>query len=106
MRRNRSRHGMNVTGKGHSPTGDRIIRDKSGHGRSAFEKVSLTSWRPHREGQIRTQKGWDQAKGTHELRPYRKGQFRIRTECDREWHSRTEDRIGRNKSGHGKNATE
>ena len=31
-------------------------RDKSGHGMEATERGALTLWRPHREGQVRTQK--------------------------------------------------
>ena len=45
--------------------------------------MALTSWRRHRKGQVR-----------------------IRKECDREWHSQTGDAIVRDKSGYGKNATE
>ena len=89
----------------HSRTGDRIVRDKSGYGKNATEsgthkleaasygasqdtermrpRVALTNWGPHRMGQVK-----------------------IRKECDREWHSRPGDRIIRDKSGHGKNATE
>ena len=36
----------------------------------------------------------------------RKGQVRIRKECDREWHSQTGDGIVKDKSGYGMNATE
>ena len=69
--------------KGHSPTGDGIVRDKSGCGKNATEQGALTHWRRHGKGQVR-----------------------IRKECDREGHSPTGDSIVRDKSGYGKNATE
>jgi hypothetical protein len=51
--------------EGYLHTEDHIIRDKSGHGDSVTEQVILTSWRPHWEGQVRTQKKCDRASGTH-----------------------------------------
>ena len=41
--------------------------DKSGHRKNVTEQGALTSWRPQREGQVRTQKESDQARGTHIL---------------------------------------
>src|SRR5580698_8952011 len=88
----------------HSPTGDRIRRDKSGHGKNPTERGALTSWRPHREGQVRTQKESDRARRTHVLETASGGTSqdteRVRVS---EEHSRTGDRIGRDKSGHRKN---
>jgi len=40
--------------KGHSQSGGRRGRDKSGHRKKATEKGVLTNWRPQREGQVRT----------------------------------------------------
>jgi len=57
----------NQSGKGHSQTGDRIGRVKSGHGKKPNKQGALTSWRPHQEGQVRTQKETDRAGGTHKL---------------------------------------
>src|SRR5580698_8158487 len=91
----------------HSPTGDRIGRDKSGHGKNPTERGALTLWRPHREGQVRTRKESDRARRTHGLETASGGTSqdteRIRPT---EAHSRTGDRIGRDKSGHGKNPTD
>jgi hypothetical protein len=71
--------------KVHSRTGDRIGRDKSGHGKNPTERGTLTLWRPHREGQVRTRKESDRARGTHSLESASGGG---------------------DKSGHGKNPTE
>jgi len=38
-----------------SLSGDCRERDKSGHRKKATEQVALTSWRPQREGLVRTQ---------------------------------------------------
>ena len=51
----------------HSRPGDRTGRDKSGHGKKLTERCALTNWRPHREGQVRTQKETDRAMRTHRL---------------------------------------
>ena len=40
----------------HSRPGDSTGRDKSGHGKKLTERCTLTYWRPHREGQVRTRK--------------------------------------------------
>jgi len=39
----------------------------SEHRKKAAEKGALTSWRPQREGDVRTQKEIDQAKDTYKL---------------------------------------
>jgi hypothetical protein len=90
----------------HSRTGDRIGRDKSGHGKNPTEQGALTNWRPHREGQVRTRKESDRARLTHFLETASGGTSQD-TETIRpsEAHSRTGDHIGRDKSGHGKNPT-
>ena len=107
MRRNKSGHGTNVTGKGHLPTGDRIVRDKSGHERSAFEKVSLTAWRPHREKDVRKWIECNRESGTHSLKTASGGTNQDTERIGpRQGHSRTGDRIVRDKSGYRKNATE
>ena len=101
-------------------------RDKSGHRRNSTKRGTLTFWRRHREGQVRTWKESDQARGTHRLESA-SGQVRLRKESDRvrgthqlkmasggtsedtqrirpsEGHSRPGDGIRRDKSGHGKN---
>jgi hypothetical protein len=41
--------------KGNSRPGNRRGRDKSGHEKKVTERGALTNWRPHREGQVRTQ---------------------------------------------------
>ena len=40
---------------------------KSGDRKKPTEQGALTSWRPHREGQVRTQRETDRARGTHFL---------------------------------------
>ena len=52
---------------GHSLPGDGIGMDKLGHGKILTSRWALTSWRQHREGQVRTQKESDRATGTHIL---------------------------------------
>ena len=51
----------------HSPTVDPRGRDLSIHGIKATERRVLTSWRPQREGQVRTRKGSVLARCTHSL---------------------------------------
>jgi len=53
--------------KGHSLSRDGRGRDKSGHGKKLMEQGALTPWRPQREGQVRTHKESNQARGTHSL---------------------------------------
>jgi len=53
------RHGKKVTKQGDSPTGDHRGSDMSGHGKKVTKQGALTSWRPQREGQVRTQKESD-----------------------------------------------
>ena len=45
--------------EGHSLPEDGIGRDKSGHRKHPTERGALTSWRRHREGQVRTWKESD-----------------------------------------------
>ena len=71
------------------------------------EKVALTHWRPHRKEQVRIWKGYDRESGTHSLETASEGisqdTERMR---QREWHSRTRDRIIRDKLGHRKSMAE
>jgi len=53
--------------KGHSHPGDHRGRDLSGHRKKGTKQGALTSWRPQREGLVRTQKESNQARGTHIL---------------------------------------
>jgi hypothetical protein len=80
--------------------------DKSEHRKNPTEQGTLTNWRGHREGQVRTWKESDQAMHTHFLERASGGASqdteRVRP---REAHSRTGEGIGRDKSGHGKNPT-
>jgi hypothetical protein len=64
---NKSGHGNNPTEPGHSQTGEGVGRGKSGHGKNLGERGALTCWRAHWEGQVRTRKGSEQARGTHSL---------------------------------------
>ena len=93
--------------EGHSPTGDDIGRDKSGHGKSPTERGALTSWRRHREGQVRTQKESYRARGTHQLETTSGG---ISQDTERirpsKGHSHPRDDIGRDKSEHRMRPTE
>ena len=94
--------------KGHSQTGDHIVRDKPGHGknaieegalthwrpyvrdksghrRGAFEGIALTGWRPHGEEQVRRQNECDRVREKGALthwRPHHKGQVRAPKEYD------------------------
>ena len=93
--------------KGHSLSGDGIGRDRSGHRKDPTERGALTNWRQHQEGQVRTRKESDRARGTYSLETASGGTSqdtgRIRPS---EGHSLPGDGIGRDKSGHGKNPTE
>ena len=93
----------NRPSEGHSLPGDRIGRDKSGYGKKQTERGALTSWRPHRQGQVRMRKETDRARGTHKLETASAGTNQD-TGRNRpsEGHSQTGDRIGRDKSGHEK----
>jgi len=54
---------------GHSPTGDHRWRDnlKLGYRKKLTKKGALTPWRQQRDGQVRTQKETNQARGAHFL---------------------------------------
>ena len=83
--RDKLRHGKSGQSEWHSLPGDRIGRDKSGHRNNETEQGSLTSWRPHREGQVRIGKEFDRVS---------------------EWHSQPGDHTVMGKLGHRKNAIE
>ena len=51
----------------HSRPGDRTGRDKSEYGKNPTDRGPLTSWRPHRETQVRTRKESDRPRPTHFL---------------------------------------
>ena len=55
-----------------SPTGDSRGMDKSGHRKKGTR--ALTSWRQQMEGQVRTWKESDQARGTYPLETRKEGQ--------------------------------
>ena len=84
----------------------RIGRDKSRHGKKQTEQGALTSWRPHREGQVRIRKETDRARGTHSLETASGGTSQD-TERNRpsEVHLLSGDRIGRDKSRYGNKPT-
>ena len=69
-------------------------------------RVALTLWRPHRKGQVRTCKECDRLSGTHylETASYVTSQD-TEGPRPRECNSHTRDHMGRNKLGHGNNAT-
>ena len=91
----------------HSLPGDHTGRDKSGHGKNPINRGPLTYWRPHREGQVRTQEESDRPRPTHRLETAQGGTSQV-TEIIRptDAHSPTGNRTGRDKSGHGKNPTD
>ena len=116
--------------EGHSLPGDSIGWDKSGHGMNEIQRGTLTFWRQRQEGQVRTRKESDRARGTHTLKTASGGTSQTRKEWDRargthtlgtasrgtsqdrerirpsEGHSRTGHGIGMDKSGHRKNWTQ
>jgi len=53
--------------EGHLRPGEGRGRDKLGHRREPTEQGVLTSWRPQRDGQVRTQKERNRERGTHSL---------------------------------------
>ena len=91
----------------HSQTEDRTGRDKSRHRKNSTDRGPLTCWRPHMDGQVRTQKESDRPRPTHKLETPQGG-----TSQDTErilptkTHSHTGDRMGRDTSRHGKNPTD
>src|SRR5579863_8793849 len=89
--------------EGHSPTGDRRGRDKSGHGKKAIEQGALTLWRWQRGGQVRTWKESDQTRGTHGLEMAEEGTSQdTQIKQLSKGHSLSGDSRGTDKSGHGK----
>jgi len=63
----KSGHRKNMTEQGHSHPGDHRGRDKSGHRKKVTKQGALTNWRPQKEGQVRTWKESNQARGTYTL---------------------------------------
>ena len=53
--------------RGNSHPGDHRGWDESGHGKKVTKQGAPTSWRPQRNGQVRTWKESDQTRGTHIL---------------------------------------
>ena len=91
----------------HSRTGHGMGRDMSGHEKRSDQAEALTNWRRHREGQIRIQKEYNRARGTHILETALGGTSqdteRIRPS---KGHSHAGDSIGWDMSGRGKNPTQ
>ena len=85
----------------HSPTGDSIGRDLSGHGKKPTERGTLTLWGRQREGLLRTRKETNRAMRTHVLETAEGG---ICQDTDRNRqsgaHSHPGDSRGRDLSGH------
>ena len=81
-------------------------RDKSGHRKTLDERGGTHSGDPHREGQVKTRKETDRARGTHKLETASGGRSQD-TERNRpsKGHSRPGDRIGSDKSRYGKKPT-
>ena len=90
----------------HSRSGDRTERDKLGQGKKSTERGVLTYWRPHREGQVRTQKEKTERDALTNWRPPREGQVRTRRETERARHTHVLETTQGDKSGHGKKPTE
>jgi len=78
----------------------------SGHRKKPTMQRALTSWRPQREGYVRTQKETSQARGTHFLKTTEGGTCQD-TERNQptKGHSLSGDHRGRNMSGHRKKPT-
>jgi hypothetical protein len=93
--------------EGHSLSGERRPRDKSGHGMNPTNRGALTLWRAQTAGQVRTRKESEQTRGTHILESADRGTSqdtrRIRAS---DGHSLSGERRPRDKSGHGKNPSE
>jgi len=53
--------------KGHSLPVKHRWMDKSGHRRNPSKQGALTDWRAQTDRQVRTQKEYEQARGTHVL---------------------------------------
>jgi len=53
--------------KGHSLSGECRWTDKSGCGKNLTKQGALTDWRVQMDGQVRTWKESNQARGTHSL---------------------------------------
>jgi hypothetical protein len=88
-------------GEVHSQTGDRTVRDKSGHRKKLTDRGALTTWRSCREGQVRTLKETDQARCTHSLETAQGGTSQdTKKNQQSEVNSLSKDRTGRDKSGH------
>jgi hypothetical protein len=93
--------------EGHSRTGERRPRHKSGHGMNPSERGAPTDWRAQTKGQVRTRDESERARGTHFLesadRETNQDMERIRAS---EGHSLPGKCRPRDKSGHGKNPSE
>src|SRR6266850_497712 len=81
--------------------------DKSGHRKNPTKRGALTYWRAQTDGQVRTQKESDRARGTHRLES---ADGRTSQDMERirpsEGHSQTGERRRTDKSGHGKKLNE
>src|SRR6267142_118500 len=81
--------------------------DKSGHGRNLSKRGALTSWRAQMDGQVRTWKESERARGTHFLESTDR-QTSQDTEGIRasEGNSLPGERRWTEESGHGRNPSE
>ena len=101
-RTSRNTEGMRLS-EGHSQSGDRIgnVSTQKESGRV----MALTSWRPHREGQVRTRRKCDQERALHQLETASGGACQdTKRKQVSEGNSLSGNRIRRNKSGYGKEA--
>jgi len=93
--------------KAHSQSGGHRGRDLSGHERKGIERGTLTSWRPQREGPVRTRKETDRARCTHFLQTAEGGTCHDKKgKRLSEVHSLPGDNRGRDMSGHERKVTE
>jgi hypothetical protein len=106
-RRDKSGHRKNPTHGGHSRTGECRQTDKSEHGKNPTQRAALTLWKAQMDRQVRTRKECDTARGTHKLESAH-GQTSQETEVIRHsgGHSHPGERRRSDKSAHGKNPTE
>ena len=96
--RDKSGHGRKRPNKGYSHPGGHREKDESGCGKTATERRALTSWRPWRGRQVKTQKESYRERRTHILETAPRGTSQY-TEIKRpsEGHSRTGNHRGRDK---------
>src|SRR5437879_5034517 len=93
--------------EGHSRPGEPRHRDKLGHRKNMSQRGALTSWRAQTQRQVRTRKECEQARGTHVLEsPDTETSQDTERMRASEGHSRPGEPRHRDKSGHGRNASQ